>query len=125
MLRFGKPPYLECSSHGDRRFSAFYAAPRILDGKSIEHAYQSSKIFADGSTNLHWRKAKGRVAVNQKECEENYFKWWLAWIDQEKLLPVLKDASGLSDKFGQDGHVCQAEVLWRIKNADEITECDF
>ncbi len=105
MLRFGKAPYLECSSAGDRRFSAFYAAPHILDGKSIESAYQAMKVFSDGSTGLHWHKAKGRMAVNQKACEEKYFEWWTAWIEQEKLLHVLKDASGLSDKFGQNGHV--------------------
>jgi hypothetical protein len=29
----------------------------------------------------------------------------------------LKHAPGLSDMFGQVGHACQAEELWRIRNA--------
>jgi hypothetical protein len=45
MLRFGHPPYLECSSRGDKRFSAFYAKPSSGNGKSIEELYQASKKF--------------------------------------------------------------------------------
>lgn len=118
MLKFGSPPFLECSSAGDRRFSAFYAAPRSLDGKSIEVAYQGVKVFTDGSTGLGWRSAKGRKAVNQEECAALYEKLWREWVEEQNLLPVLKAASGLSDRFGQEGHVCQAEVLWRIRNGE-------
>lgn len=116
MLRFGEPPYLECSSRGDRRFSAFYARPKSLGGKSIEEAYQAAKVFEDGSTGLDWRTAKGRKAINQDELVIAYNLWWDEWITDQNLLPVLKAASGLSDIFGQPGHVCQAEVLWRIRN---------
>ena len=44
MIKHGNPPYLECSSRGDKRFSAFYAR---IKGKTIEEIYQSAKIFAD------------------------------------------------------------------------------
>lgn len=115
MLRFGTAPYLECSSKGDARFSAFHARPRSLKGKSIEDAYQAAKVFADGSTGLSWRKAKGRHAVNQEECAALYERLWLEWVREQKLLPVLRLATGLSDRFGQEGHVCQAEALWRIR----------
>lgn len=116
MLKYGNPPYLECSSRGDKRFSAFYARPASLNGKSIEEAYQAMKIFPDGSTNRSWREAKGMRPINPTQCSEAYDEWWLEWVEQENLLPVLKEASGLSDIFGQPGHVCQAEVLWRIRN---------
>lgn len=121
MIRHGEPPYLECSSKGDKRFSAFYARPRSLHGRSIEEAYQALKVFEDGSggyiTELSWREAKGRRALNQDACASAYAQWWREWVEQEQLLPVLQAASGLSDIFGQPGHVCQATVLWEIRNA--------
>ena len=117
MIRVGDPPYLECSSRGDKRFSAFYARPRILGGKSIEEAYQAMKVFADGTTGLTWREAKGRQALNHEACAAAYIVWWRAWVEEQILLPVLKAASGLSDTFGQPGHVCQATVLWDLRNA--------
>lgn len=116
MIRIGDPPYLECSSRGDKRFSAFYARPTVLAGRSIEEAYQAMKVFADGSTNLVWRQAKGRQATNAAVCAAAYRGWWREWVDQEQLLPILLAASGLSDVFGQSGHVCQALVLWEIRN---------
>ena len=118
MLRFGTAPYLECSSAGDTRFSAFYARPKSLKGKSIEEAYQAAKVFADGSTGLSWRQAKGRHAVNQEACAALYERLWFEWVREQELLPVLRAATGLSDRFGQEGHVCQAEVLWRIRNGE-------
>lgn len=68
MIRVGEAPYLECSSKGDKRFSAFYAWLRCYGGKSIEEICQAAKIFEDGSTGLTWKQAKGRKAVNQEEC---------------------------------------------------------
>ncbi len=117
MIRVGVPPYLECSSRGDVRFSAFYARPKSLHGRSIEVAYQAAKKFEDDSTNLHWRRAKGRRAVNQEECAQLYRKWWREWVEEQKLMPVLLEATGLSDIFGQPGHLCQAEVLWEIRES--------
>lgn len=116
MMTFGKPPFLECSSRGDTRFSAFYARPRSLGGRSIEEAYQAMKVFPDGSTGLEWRKAKGRYATNMQECQAAYRGWWREWINEQNLLPVLKRASGLSDMFGRAGSTCQAQVLWDLRN---------
>jgi hypothetical protein len=116
MLRRGSPPFLECSTRGDRRFSAFCARPRSLGGRSIEEAYQAMKILPDGRTGLSWREAKGRRAVNHLECIAAYERWWAEWVIEQSLLPVLHSASGLSDMFGREGSVCQADVLWRIRN---------
>lgn len=117
MIKFGNAPYLECSSKGDKRFSAFYARPTSLKGKSIEESYQSMKIFEDGSTGLDWRQAKGKKATNANECSKAYTQWWKEWIDEQNLINVLVEAEGLSDMFGQKGHVCQAEVLWNLREA--------
>jgi sulfatase maturation enzyme AslB (radical SAM superfamily) len=116
MIRHGEAPFLECSSKGDKRFSAFYARLPILGNKSIEEIYQAAKVFEDGSTGLSIKEAKGRKAINQEELAERYSSLWNLYImTNMHLLDVLEKASGLSDIFGQPGHVCQATELWRIK----------
>lgn len=114
MIKLGTPPYLECSTRGDARFSAFCA---YVNGRSIEEQYQAAKIFEDGSTGLTWREAKGRKAINQEDCAKLYSKLWDEYIIKNpELLLELRKATGLSDMFGQEGHVCQAVELWRIRN---------
>ena len=114
MISHGTAPFLECSSAGDKRFSAFWAK---IDGVSIEEAYQAFKVFDDGSTNLHWREAKGRRAVNQKQAAEFYEAMWREYMSQNpEFYEVLASATGLSDIYGQKGHVCQATVLWKLRN---------
>lgn len=115
MIRHGEPPYLECSSRGDKRFSAFYAK---VNGRTIEEQYQAAKVFEDGRSGLTWKEAKGKVAVNQEYCRRLYSALWDQYIDENpELLDVLKNAAGLSDIFGQPGHACQATELWRIRNS--------
>lgn len=119
----GVAPFLECSSAGDRRFSAFYAR---VDGVSIESRYQAFKVFrtlrtaqnpTGYITGLSWREAKGRKAVNAEEAAAFYARLWDQYIaEHPELLDVLRAASGLSDRYGQPGHVCQATELWRIRN---------
>jgi len=113
MIRHGKAPFLEASSKGDKRFSAFYAK---VNGKSIEERYQAAKIFEDGSSGLGWREAKGKRAINQVAVSELYSELWDTYINQHpELHDVLRNVTGISDMFGQVGHVCQATELWRIK----------
>lgn len=110
----GEPPYLECSSRGDKRFSAFYAK---VNGKSIEEQYQAAKVFEDGTTGLSWREAKGRKPVNMDEVSVLYKNLWKEYlINHPALIIGLKQASGLSDMFGQKGHNCQAITLWELRN---------
>lgn len=116
MLRYGSPPYLEFSTKGDKRFSAFCARIKARGGRSIEDLYQSTKVFADGSTGLSWREAKGRNAVNRDEVAALYAQLWDEYIaENPPLLGVLKAACGVSDIFGQSGRCCQATELWRIR----------
>lgn len=118
MIRHGSAPYLECSSRGDKRFSAFYARIKQRGNRSIEDLYQAAKVFADGSTNLSWREAKGKRAVNMDECAKLYEQLWIEYIaEHPELIPILQNATGLQDMFGQPGHCCQATELWKIKQA--------
>lgn len=113
-MHYGEPPYLECSSRGDKRFSAFYAR---INGLSIEEQYQAAKEFEDGSMGLSWREAKGRRPINIVEVAELYERLWRQYLDEHpELLEILKNSRGVSDIFGQRGHQCQATVLWKIRN---------
>ena len=118
MIKHGTAPYLECSSKGDTRFSAFYAKVKLHNNRSIEELYQAFKVFEDGSTGLHWREAKGKRCVNQEDARHFYSYLWDQYIKENpNLLPVLIAATGLSDKYGKAGSACQATELWRIRNA--------
>jgi len=114
MIKHGKAPFLECSSRGDKRLSAFYAK---VKGISIEARYQACKVFEDGTTGLSWKQAKGRKAINAEQAARHYAALWDYYIQENpKLLKEIKAASGLSDMFGQPGCCCQATELWRIRN---------
>jgi hypothetical protein len=116
MIQHGTAPFLECSSRGDRRFSAFAARINSRGNRSIEEIYQAAKVFADGSTDLTWREAKGKRAVNADKVRALYSVLWDEYIaENPHLLSVLTAACGLQDLFGQAGHACQATELWRIR----------
>jgi hypothetical protein len=125
MIKIGDPPYLECSSKGDSRFSAFYA---LVNGKPIEVQYQNAKKFykwpthkAKIITNLDWIEAKGRVPINIPEVQKLYKDLWRQYLNENPgLMDVLKRASGLSDYFGQEGHQCQAITLWELSREDVL-----
>lgn len=120
MVKHGNPPFIECSTRGFKRLSAFWARIRSRGNKPIEEIYQAAKIFEDGTTGLSWRQAKGRQAVNMEAVTKLYSQLWDEYIaENPELLLVLKQASGLSDIFGQLGHVCQATELWRIRGENE------
>lgn len=116
MIKHGSAPFLECSSKGDQRFSAFYARISGRGGRSIEQIYQAAKVFMDGSTGLGWRQAKGKLCVNQQEVRALYSQLWDEYMSENpELQPILQAATGVSDIFGQPGHACQATELWRIR----------
>jgi len=66
MIRHGEPPYFECSTVGDRRFSAFVARIAGRGHLAIEHIYQAAKVFEDDHAGLSIMEAKGRCAKRQK-----------------------------------------------------------
>lgn len=116
MINHGVEPFLECSSAGDSRFSALHARVSRRGNLTIEQIYQAAKVFEDGSTGLSWRKAKGRKAVNAAETRALYSTLWDEYIEENRhLILVLQRATGVSDRYGQAGHACQATELWRIR----------
>lgn len=115
MLRHGFPPFLECSSKGDKRLSAFYARIFNRGNRTIEEIYQAAKVFEDGTTNLSINAAKGRQAVNMPELTLLYSQLWDEYFQENvELLQVINKYEGFSDIFGQAGHQCQATEIYRI-----------
>lgn len=118
MIRHGEAPFLECSSRGCKVFSAFNARLKKYHYRSIEEIYQAAKVLEDGSSGHPWRIAKGKRAVNAEEVAKLYSQLWDEYIEENPaFLDLLKSYNGLSDIFGQPGHVCQATELWRIRNS--------
>lgn len=119
MIYHGKPPFLEYSSAGDRRFSAFFARIEGRNNRTIEEIYQAAKVFRNGDTGLPIDEAKGFRPVNVKECADLYSRLWDEYIQENpRLLMKLLRNSGVSDRFGKPGHACQATELWRIRNSE-------
>ena len=123
MISHGQAPFLECSSKGEKRLSAFHARIKKRGDQTIEEIYQAAKVFEDGQTGLGWREAKGRKPINFKETAELYSILWDEYINENPdLQTLILNASGVSDRFGQEGHVCQATELWRIKQSLSIKQ---
>lgn len=117
MIKHGTAPYLECSSKGEKRLSAFFARIKSRGNKSIEELYQAAKIFKNGETGLRWQEAKGKEAVNMEFIHTLYSALWDEYIAENPDLGIqISSAVGLSDMYGQTGHACQASELWRIRN---------
>ena len=117
MLKFGTSPYLECSSRVDKRFSAFYARIASLGNKTIEELYQAKKVFADGSTGLSVKDAKGRKPVNIEQCRQFYSELWRMFFSEHQgYLAELANSEyqGFCDIFGSADHACQAEEVYNI-----------
>lgn len=115
MLRFGNIPYLECSSKGDKRFSAFYAKIKKFGNRSIEDIYQCNKIV-NGVKCKNWKEGKGKKADNADELSKLYFKLWIIYFKENpELYNYIKKYNGFSDIFGKIGCNCQAEVIYKIR----------
>lgn len=115
MLRFGSEPFLECSSKGERRLSAFSARIARRGGKTIEELYQGFKLFDGFIGGLSPKEAKGKVAINQADCRMFYSLLWDEFFKENPdLIDMVKSYNGFSDIFGQAGHACQAEEIYRI-----------
>lgn len=130
MIMYGRPPFLECSTRGDVRFSPFFAK---VDGQTIEDQYHAHKILESLSSGLFteagqrktgcsWQEAKelqrkGWRLCNAEECKALYKKLWLKYVQQNpRLIDELLWWDGVSDIFGQpDGLVCQATELWELR----------
>lgn len=112
---------LECSSKGDKRYSAFYARVNVF-GKydSIENHYQLCKRFGE-EIPLSWRDSKGKTPTHfnlkGRDIDVNllgqfYSLLWVKYLDEN--LELVEYASGFddfNDIFKGKSLNCQADVI--------------
>jgi|ETNmetMinimDraft_35_1059890.scaffolds.fasta_scaffold81225_2 hypothetical protein len=108
----------DCSTRGDKRFSAFYA--KLPDGRNIEEHYQCDiKGYDVGGRN--WRLGKGKPPKMLRDTWLEYLNLWKQWA---KLNPELIDElrikarnhnNILSDRFANT-NINQARALAIILN---------
>ena len=81
----------ECSSKGDKRFSALFAV--MPDGRTIEQHYQCDvKGYQPGGTN--WRLVKDKPPLNPSiDLWKEYLSLWEIWANNH---PELIDELGYS-----------------------------
>lgn len=127
---------LECSSKGDKRFSALFAKV-LVNGKldTIENHYQTAKVFLDENNKLYgvsnWREIKGNdlykirkpVAVKINNCylpvrflSQFFDLLWYKYLKTNDLLEnVLERYDDYNDIFkGNNSVNCQADVIRRF-----------
>lgn len=112
---------LECSSKGDKRFSAMYAKVN-LDGviDTIENHYQLSKRFGDfvpktqkdakGKRPSHFM-FRGKKLPIEKLTDFYNFLWKLYLTDNPELVNVLLKYDDFKDSFARPGCNNQAEAI--------------
>lgn len=125
---------LECSSVGDKRFSAFFAKVNFFNQiQSIEQFYQEAKRF--NRIQLPFKEAKGKRPTSFVIANETYdvsllsyfykFLWILYFKQNSFYLDGIKHYDTFTDKFKGNSINCQADVITQIKLhgiADMINE---
>ncbi len=109
----------ECSSKGDKRFSAFYA--RLEDGRTIEQHYQCDvKGYDPGGTN--WKLGKGKPPLNPAtDTLREYRALWWKYLKRNPDLAIfiktqIENGFILTDRFA-NGPINQADAItWLVKN---------
>lgn len=108
------PQGYECSSQGDKRFSALYA--KLSDGRTLEEAYQLD-VKGWRAVTSDWRDAKGNKPYNEKtraELWEEYLELWEQWArENPELIEELERITCrkvLTDKFATS-EINQAHAL--------------
>ena len=112
---------LECSSKGDKRYSAFYAKVNVF-GKydSIENHYQLCKRFGNFIPSS-WRDAKGKIPTHfnlkGKDIDINllgqfYSLLWVKYLDENpELVEYASQFDEFNDIFKGKSLNCQADVV--------------
>ena len=109
---------LECSSKGDKRFSAMYAnveAFSVMD--TIENHYQKSKRDTNGNPVKKGQPVDHMVLAGRKFSPEMLTAWyrllWIKYLDQNpELVEYAKQYDEFNDMFRSRNMInCQADVI--------------
>jgi hypothetical protein len=119
----GAPPYLDCSSRGDKRFSADHARILGQDRATIAELYESAKRYRPGhplvdtqGAPIDWRKIRGIRPVNLFEVKSLYRSLWESYFEERPdLVEILCRSSGLCDTLTPKWQITPIFVLWDIR----------
>ena len=119
-IKWSRKGGYECSSKGDKRFSALFAV--MPDGRTIEQHYQCDiKGYDVGGRN--WRLGKGKPPLDKtKDMWTAYLNLWKQWADanpvliQELISHAEANNHTLSDMFASTS-INQARALAEILNS--------
>ena len=115
MYRWSRYGGYECSSKGDKRFSAFYAR---IEGKSIEHIYHTD---IKGYSSIEEGKGQPPLYHSPEDAYLEYKKLWRKWVlNNWKVFCELKEHPILSDRFANT-HTNQARALAELCNEYFLT----
>lgn len=109
----------QCSSRGDKRFSALYA--KLPDGRTIEEAYQ---IGVKGYPSIKEGKGKPPIGKTKEQAYSEFVDLWRLWAkDNNEAMSDLRTKAtehnnALSDQFAKNtpDSVNQARALAQILN---------
>lgn len=108
---------LECSSKGDKRFSAFYAYISLYGiNDSIEHHYQNCKRFNNQPIKIKGAKPDyieiNNINYDIKYLTPFYKLLWVKYLDEHKdLVEYAKKFDDFRDMFKGHSVNCQADVI--------------
>lgn len=116
---------LECSSAGDRRFSALFARVTLAgQTRTIEEWYQLSKRWEGQPPPTSWRQAKGRrpdyleilgVRVPVRLMSAWYdFLWFRYFVEHPDLAAYARQFDAFHDRFARSGRQNQAQTIERL-----------
>jgi hypothetical protein len=119
----------ECSSAGDRRFSALFA--KLADGRTIEEAYQLD-VKGYRVQGNDWHLGKGKAPLSPKTRAElwiEYLDLWRQWAaenseDFTAIREIAKEKT-LTDRFATT-EINQAHALsYLVTEADRLDNLPF
>ena len=109
---------LECSSRGDKRFSAMYAKVAVFDVvDTIENHYQKCKRDAGGNPVKKGKPVSYMMLSYRRFPAEMLTDWyrllWIKYLDKNPaLVDYAKKFDGFTDMFrGKNTINCQADVI--------------
>lgn len=121
------PKVLECSSKGDKRFSAMFAKVEIKDllySASIEEHYQSCKYNEQG-----FRVAKGKpvhhIIINGIKLSATYLTAWYRYLwykyltENPELVKYARQFDEFTDMFRGKAINCQADCVRAFVKKDK------
>jgi len=121
-------PYYECSSRGDKKYSAVFARIKKYNNKSIEEIYQLDIKGYRKLTN-DWREAKGKpplVNKTEEELFQDYVKLWEEYFKENpNLLEEIRiKAIGktITDMFGVTPINQARAICYILNNYNECKE---